>query len=330
MKPFKTTQAILTLALAGSLLAGCGSGKTPAASAEATKAAAASLPATASTAEVAAHMRGDLKCPADVPAAPAGAPVDDVLGVRPGITYEQAANAVMCSNPLLVVTPETGRGFDIQTYGQTVRQGFSARFAEARVQKTGREIAREMERNAMDRSMNAVREDMKPGQAKWFVTTMGMPGQEKVIAVAREQWFDEGRDPTIDSVTQSLIDKYGPPTQRQDGPGYQAGYRSLRWAYDPRGRLITETSPLFNRCSGVADPDSGMNLSADCGVVVMANIIRLRSNPELARFLQVGVVDQAGGYNALTATTQGLQAMDAERRAKQVKDASKNADAVKL
>jgi hypothetical protein len=299
-------------------------------SAEATKAAAASLPAKASTTEVAAHMRGDVHCPADLPSAPQGTPVDDVVGVRPGLTYEQAANAVMCSNPLLVVTPDTGRGFDIQTYGQTVRQGFSARFAEARVPKTGRQIVQEMQRDAMDRGMNAVREDMQPGQSKWFVTTMGMPGQEKVIAAAREQWFDAGRNPTIDSVTQSLIDKYGPPTQKRDSSGYQTGYRGLRWAYDPRGRLITETSPLFNRCNGIADPDSGMNLSADCGVVVMANVIRLGSNPDLARFLQVGVVDQAGGYNALTATKQGLQAMDAQRRARQVKDASKNADAVKL
>jgi hypothetical protein len=330
MKSFNITLINLSLLLATALLAGCGSDKAPAVSAEATKAAAASLPANASTTEVAAHMRGDVHCPADLPPAPQGTPVDDVVGVRPGITYEQATNAVMCSNPLLVVTPESGRGFDIQTYGQTIRQGFSARFAEARVQKTGRQIVQEMERNAMDRSMNAVREDMQPGQSKWFVTTMGMPGQEKVMGVAREQWFDQGRNPTVDSVTQSLVDKYGPPTQKQDGSGYQAGYRGLRWAYDPRGRLITETSPLFSQCNGVADPDGGMNLSADCGVVVMANIIRLGSNPDLARFLQVGVVDQAGGYNALTATKQGLQAMDARRRGQQVKDASKNAEAVKL
>jgi hypothetical protein len=322
---------LFAIGFAAGTLAACGSGKTPASSSvEASKAAAASLPANASTTEVAAHMRGDVHCPADLPAVPQGTPVDDVVGVRPGLTYEEAADAVMCSDPLLVVTPETGRGFDIQTYGQTLRQGFSAHFAEARVQKTGQQIVQEMERNAMDRGMNAVHEDMKPGQSKWFVTTMGMPGQEKVIGAAREQWFDEGRNPTVDSVTQSLIDKYGPPTQKQDGTGYQAGYRGLRWAYDPRGRLITETSPLFNQCGGVADPDGGMNLSADCGIVVAANIIRLRSNPDLARFVQVGVVDQAGGYNALTATKQGLQTMDAKRRAEQVKDASKNADAVKL
>ena len=55
-----------------------------------------------------------------------------------------------------------------------------------------------LERSAMDRSMNAVREDMQPGQSKWFVTTMGMPGQEMVIGAAREQWFDEGKIVSLD------------------------------------------------------------------------------------------------------------------------------------
>jgi hypothetical protein len=325
------TPHLIAISLLAGTLAACGSGSdgnSPAMSAAATKAAQASVPDNATAEQVAAHMRGDVHCPADVPTAPAGTPVDDIVGVHPGLTYEQAANVVMCTNPMLVVTPADDRGFEINTYGQKLRQGFTARFAEP--ERTGQQIMEEMRREQQARMANAVEHDVKPGEEKWFVTTMGMPGQEKVIGVAREQWFDEGKNPTVDSVSQSLIDKYGAPTQKQDGSGYQAGLRSLRWAYDPRGRLITETSPLYSQCSGAADPDNGMNLSADCGVVVAANIIRLGSNPDLAKFLQVGVVDQAGGYNALTATKQGLQAMDAQRRAKQVKDAAKNADAVKL
>ena len=112
--------------------------------------------------QVAAAARGDVSCPADATPAPSGAPVDDIVGVRPGMTYEQAANAVMCSSPLLVVQPETGRGFDMQTYGQTIRQGFSARFAQPRVQKTGRQLAQEMERAAMERG--CAEEQPRPGQ----------------------------------------------------------------------------------------------------------------------------------------------------------------------
>jgi hypothetical protein len=41
-----------------------------------------------------------------------------------------------------------------------------------------------------------------------------------------------------------------------------------------------------------------VQLSADCGVVVAATVIPLRSNPALAQDLRVGVVDQAAGYQA--------------------------------
>lgn len=280
----------------------------------------------ASAEDVAAGQRGDVDCPARKMPAPADAPVQDVLGVRPGLTYEQAVQTVLCSNPLLVTTDEPNRGFDFPMYGQTVRQAFSARFAEPRVQKTGQEIMRDMEREATARGLNAVREDMKPGQAKWFVSTMGMPGQEKVIAVAREQWFDEGRNPSVESVTQSLVDKYGTPTQKLD----QSGDRLLRWAHDPRGRLITETSPLYGRCNGFADPDGSMNLNADCGIVVQAVVDTMRDNPALALALKVGVVDEAGGYAAVNATEQGLAALDAQRRSNQVRDASKNGQAPSL
>ena len=86
---------------------------------------------TATAEEVAEEARDDVDCPADIntPAPPTGAPVDDVVGVRPGLTWEEAANVVMCTNDLLVVKADTTRGFQMQTYGQNIRQGFNARFA---------------------------------------------------------------------------------------------------------------------------------------------------------------------------------------------------------
>ncbi|MGB3837475.1 MAG: hypothetical protein WA930_00040 [Rhodanobacter sp.] len=323
------TSQLAGLLLIAGLLCACGADKPGAATAggNGRAAAPAAVPSgDASAEEVAAAARGDVDCPVDAAPNAPGTPVDDIVGVRPGMSYEQAANAVMCSGPLLVVKPENSRGFEINTFGQTLRQGFSARFAEPRVHKSGRQIVQEMERDAMARGMNAVRQDMQPGQSKWFVATMGMPGQEKAISVAREQWFEQDRNPTVDSVEQALLAKYGTSTERND----QGDTHQLRWAYDPRGRLITETSPLFNQCRGAADPDSGVSLSADCGLVVAANVVPLRGNPALAQYLQVGVVDQAGGYQALTDTQQGLQAMDAERRAQQVREAGKNAQAPQL
>jgi hypothetical protein len=104
----------------------------------------------------------------------------------------------------------------------------------------------------------------------------------------------------------------------------------LSWSYDPRQRPITETSPLYQRCRGTADPDGGTNFSPDCGIVVEAHVQGLRENPDLAEYLQVGVIDQAGGYDLLTSTEQGLQKLENERRAREVEEASKNAVAPDL
>ncbi len=285
-------------------------------------------PGNASAEEVAREARGSVRCPARIETKPRDpkAPVDDVLGVRPGMSYEEAANVVMCTHDLMVVQPD-GRGFRIQTYGVTLRQGFGARVAQPRVEKTSKQIMQELQDSALGRSGNRVNEDMKPGDSKWHVGTIGLPGQERVINVAREEWFAEGRNPTSESVEQALIKKYGKPTRKQPPA---SGNRYLSWAYDPLGRPITETSPLFYMCSGVADPDGGANFSPDCGEVIVAQIFPMPDNPQLSRFFQVGVVDQAGGYEALEATERALQQMDAARKAQQVQEAAKNADAPNL
>ena len=327
----KSIHLVVATALAAGLAA-CGGGNPAsapgAAGAGASAGNAVPRAANASAEEVADESRGDVHCPARVETRPRDpkAPADDVLGVRPGITYEEAANLVMCTHDLMIVQPDT-RGFQIQTFGTTLRQGFAARIAQPRVEKTSKQILMEMQDNAISRGSNRVTEDMKPGESKWYVGTIGMPGQERVINVAREEWFAEGRNPTSESVEQALIKKYGAPTRRQPPA---SGMRYLTWAYDPLGRPITETSPLFYKCSGVADPDGGANFSPDCGEVIVAQIFPTPENPELSRFFQVGVVDQAGGYEALTATEQGLRQMDSARKAQQVQDAAKNADAPKL
>lgn len=274
--------------------------------------------------EVAEEARGDVDCPADVdaPARAEGAPVDDVVGVRPGLSYDEAKNVVLCSDEMLVAN-ESVPGFDMNTHGQTIRQGFSARFAEA--EKSSEQIMKEMQEGFSARSGNAVVQDMEPGQSRWMVTTMGMPGAERVIAAARRESFATGKNPTMASIEQALIKKYGTPSRNQ-----QTSQRIIAWIHDPRGRLATETSPLYNSCTASSSPDGGANFSPDCGLVVGAQIVPLPENPELAQYFEVGVVDAAGGYQALTATEQSLQALEAERRADEVQKASENADAPQL
>ncbi len=283
----------------------------------------------AATAEqVAREARADVRCPANNKSAPraTGAPVDDVLGVRPGMSYDEAVNTVLCSHDLLVMQLDITRGFNLKTQGQKLRHGFGARFAEPRVEWNAKRAQAEMMDSALARSGNAARDDMKPGQAKWYVGTMGLPGQERVINVAREERFEAGASPTIASIEQALLSKYGPATKQQNNQGQ----RYLNWNYDLTGRLVTQGSPLFNRCSGNASPNGGVNLSPDCGTVVTAIVVPLRENPDLALSLQVGVVDQAGGYQLVTGTEQALAQADQQRREQETAKASKNAVAPKL
>jgi hypothetical protein len=92
---------------------------------------------------------------------------------------------------------------------------------------------------------------------------------------------------------------------------------------------VTETSPLYNQCSGTGG-SGGVNLSPDCGLVIQAQLIPARENPALARSMDVGVVDQANGYERITSTEQALEQKEQQKRAKAVEDAAKNADAPTL
>jgi len=281
--------------------------------------------------EVARQARGDLTCPPKIatPARAEKAPVDDVLGVRPGMTYEEAMNLALCAHPLLVATPAGGRGFNLKVpQGTTLRQGFAVREAEPRVVKTSKQIMKEMQDETIARSGNAVRENLKPGQTRWFVGTMGLPGQERVLSVAREERYATDQSPTVDNLTAALLQKYGKPTRNQRGTSGQLPF--VVWAYDPLGRPITETSPLYNKCTGSSDPDGGVHLSPDCGLVVQAMLVPHRTNPELVERLQVGAVDQAGGYRLITATEQAFGQAEQQRRAQEVERAAKNTKAPKL
>jgi hypothetical protein len=320
---------ILAAALAV-VLAGCGGGeKDTEAPSKAAKPASAPS-GNASAAEVAKETRGKLKCPPKLAthARAADAPVDDIVGVRPGLTYDEAVDLVTCSHDLMVTVADNRARFNIPTHGQNVRQGFHGRFAKERVQKSGQEIMKEMQAGAMARMNNAVVRDVAPGEAKWFVGTMGTPGGERVTDVSREEWFAEGKQPTVASVEKALIDKYGSPTERLD-PQRQ-GYTHLRWAHDTFGRPVGETSPLFRACHVNAYVNSSVNFSPDCGVVVAARIQPLRDNPAVAESMTVVVVNQAEGYERINTTEQALLQQENARRAKQAEDAAKNADAPTL
>ncbi|HEV2424443.1 MAG TPA: hypothetical protein VGZ29_06425 [Terriglobia bacterium] len=273
--------------------------------------------------QVAREMRGNVHCPAKASTdRPAGAPVDDVVGVRPGMTWDEAANFVMCDNPMLVITENTSRGYNINTYGQHLRQGFDAKFAEARVVKTSQQILQDMENDSMRRGANTYVAPLRPGQVRYFVTTMGRPGEEKALSVAREEYFPTDKLPTVESVKQALITKYGEPSQ--------VNGNNLWWEYDPAGGKIAQGSALLGACSINVSPDASTSLSMNCGVTVGAVIQPANENPGLAHSLAVSSQNGAAGIAILNGTEQALMAGDAARKTKELNAAAKNGQGPKL
>jgi hypothetical protein len=325
----------LLIAIAAALIVGCGSDKNSGSAKQAASKPAQSANRNDKAAkgdmtaeEVAEEIRGKVKCPAKtkLPKRAANMPVDDVVGVRVGMSYEEAANAVMCTHELLVVSDAGNRGFRIETFGTKLRQGFVASYAKPRVtqHKTSRDYMREWQEQSIARASNRAT-PREPG-ARWFVATMGLPEQEQVISVYRNELYEPERAPALDSVRAALLEKYGTPTmQRDHGTG-----PSIRWAYDTRGRLITETSPLFHTCKGAPHIDAGTQTSPDCGIVTEALIRRAQDNPGIAAELMVGVTDLAKGYELVTATEQALLQAEQQRRQQRLESAKKDAVAPTL
>src|SRR6266700_1126241 len=122
-----------------------------------------------------------------------------------------------------------------------------------------------------------------------------MPGQEQVMSVSREEYFAEGKLPTVDSVKQALVGKYGEPSQISDSGA--AVY--LWWEYDPAGARITQGSPRLGSCQINVSQDSGTSLSTDCGLEIGGFIQGARENPGLAHSLAVTSQNGAKGYAVL-------------------------------
>ena len=180
---------------------------------------------------------------------------------------------------------------------------------------------REMSERAARISGNAAAAPLPPGQSRFYVSTIGMPGQERVLSVAREEYFVEGTLPTVDAVRGALVAKYGEPSQELD----QSGLVQLWWMYDTSGRKFADGA-----CQIGVSPDAGTSLSTGCGISVGARIQRSQTNAGLAQSLAVSAQDGARGYEVLQQTEAALRVGDAQRKARELENASKNATAPKL
>lgn len=314
------------------LTSGCGSGGGDAISpnpaiASAAYAGGAEQPHGKHAEEVAKSARGDLRCPANVtfPSRPENQPVDDLMGIRPGMAYDEAANAILCTDELLAMSTRERRGFDLRSHGIKLRQGFEIKPAQADEPMTQEAAMARMREESRQRN-NFVRvRDVPPGHSKWAVGTMGLPGEEKVINVIREQWFETERKPPITKVEHALVEKYGSPTLRNEHDGIK-----LLWVFDTLGRPVTETSRLYRRCELDQRIDGMLKLKPECGLTIAAKLNPPRDNELLVEFLELHIVNQAKAFAAIEETERGLLVISQGRKASELERASQQADEVKL
>lgn len=173
--------------------------------------------------------------------APPGSPADDILGVRPGTPASVARLIVTCANKKFDVTPHT-----------TDRPGYIANIPEI---LNGKQPADGFEARVPTEGAST------PSDDDVQVIFAGLPGAERVVAVYRTVWPDHKNPPSLDTLTATLVKKYGPPTHTEK---YQ-----ISWIYNPSGSPIAESDPTYSVC---VDGNLNGGLSPDCGTTIVAQI----------------------------------------------------------
>lgn len=149
-----------------------------------------------------AAMKAQRRCPplVSVPTRPIGYPADDVLNVRPGMTWRDAEETLKCIS----------EDYDIKK--RTFSNGVTGKGKQTRPM------------------MQA-----KRGEEIVSVAFFGPPDQERAAAMWQEKYYDVGEGPPRQSIEGELIAHYGTPHETRDPTSNQ---RVLMWTFDPDARPL--------------------------------------------------------------------------------------------
>ena len=224
--------------------------------------------------QIASVIKPPRKCPPDVsvPARALGQPVDDVLGVRPGMNAHDVEETVKCVSEDYVIEPIDYR---------------------SAVTGSGRKTRRALR--------------VKRGPEMMTFALFGPPGQERVAGGWREANFDAGAGPPLSQIEGMFTGQYGAPHEARDAPD---GERILSWTWAPDGsplRVKPRDGDIgamvgymaagwtVAACVGNAKTDPAMapEWDARCGLTIRAEIDpQLSDRTHIARWRLV-MLDQA-------------------------------------
>lgn len=253
-----------------------------------------------------------------------GEAASDVAGVRVGMTFDQALAGVKCDAPELVITVHQGNDWKLDSTGIKVRSGFEANPAPPKDAANASDYAQQ--RMAEARYMIDHGKTPKAGHSRWRVHTVGLYGHERVIAVAHQQHFHSGHDPSNVKISNALAHKYGQPTRVDTG--IFNGHRyvtEMVWAHTPQGQLIGLNQDMGS-CETYDAPDDSLGLDSRCGLIISAHLTPLDNNPDLVDMLSVGSTDQAFAMHELNQFKHDLAQTHEKMRKAQTKANEAKAD----
>jgi len=209
-------------------------------------------------------------CPSsfNIPARPQDAPVDDVRGIRPGTSLDDAILYFRCQYPELEFNKPVNR---------TLAQGMNMRGV--RGENDG--INDWSGLDFHERQIR-VRFDLKAPGLRYRFRSFGEEGQEIVYGIWQDQNFETDK-PSVDKARDDLIAKYGKPGKLEDNPGETL----IEWKFNSGGIPLNAKSEEFRHCDA-----SGRSWGEGCGLTIMARMYKDHPNNLLARSLEVGVFEQ--------------------------------------
>ncbi|HZX22548.1 MAG TPA: hypothetical protein VFF18_03365 [Woeseiaceae bacterium] len=234
------------------------------------------------------------RCPhkAAMPPRLPGAPVDDVADLRPGMSFDDVESLLECRGDILNF--DVAESWARNSQGQPTRQLLRAAAgdicpAEARTAGGG---------GCEDGGYGF--ELLQNLSEEFIVAFTGLPQAERAGIIWRRTIFPAGEYPTVSSLQEALVEKYGQPHLAANQEGYYSlGHRrgtvTYSWVYDAQQRPIAASdSALRSRCVNGPRPtfQRQMSWNGACGLTVRAEMVPAAGNAVLAGELNVVVVDQ--------------------------------------
>lgn len=229
-----------------------------------------------------------------------GRPVDDVADLRPGMSFDDIEALLECRGEL--VNFDTADAWALNNQGHPTRQ--LLRVADGDICPAEARLAG----GSACEDGGYGFELLQNVSEEFIVAFTGLPEAERAGVVWRRTVFPPDEYPTVTSLQEALVAKYGQPHLAANEEGYYSlGHRrgsvTYSWVYDSRQQPIPSADSAHrSRCVNGPRPTFQKKMtwnSSACGLTVRAEIMAAPGNNVLASELNVMVMDQKRFYDAV-------------------------------